>query len=84
MANILNKMEKNELLKILEDWNFWKKDLETGIRRPFYLERLKKFLATNQILVIKGARRSGKSFIMRQLTKELVGEGVGKNNRFFR
>lgn len=68
------------MLKILEDWNFWKKDLEAGIARPFYLDRLKRFLATNQIMVIKGARRSGKSFIMRQLVKELVSAGTDKKN----
>ncbi len=73
-------MDKNEILKILEDWNSWKKDLETGINRPFYLDRLRRFSVTNQILVIKGARRSGKSFIMRQLAKELVNEGTDKNN----
>lgn len=73
-------MVKNEILKILDDWNFWKKDLETGIKRPLYLDRLKSFSATNQILVITGARRSGKSFIMRQLAKELIKEGGNKNN----
>jgi len=73
-------MDKNEIFKILEDWNFWKNDLETGITRPFYLDRLKRFSATNQILVIKGARRSGKSFIMRQLARELVSAGTDKKN----
>lgn len=73
-------MDKNEIIKILEDWNFWKKDLETGITRPFYLDRLRRFIATNQIMVIKGARRSGKSFIMRQLAKELVSGATDKKN----
>lgn len=73
-------MNKNEIFKILDDWNFWKRDLETGIDRAFYLDRLKRFSATNQILVITGARRSGKSFIMRQLAKEFAEEGVNKKN----
>jgi predicted AAA+ superfamily ATPase len=72
-------MDKNEIITILEDWNFWKKSLETGIPRPFYLEKLKKFLLTDQVIVITGARRSGKSFIMRQLSKELINEGIDKN-----
>lgn len=24
-------MNKNEIIEILQDWNFWKKDLEAGI-----------------------------------------------------
>ena len=65
-------MDKNEIFKILEDWNFWKRKPEIGVKRDFYLHRLKRFLATNQILVISGARRSGKSFIMRQLAQEFI------------
>lgn len=72
-------MEKEEILKILEDWNFWKKDLEIGIKRNFYLEKLQKLLLNEQIMVITGARRSGKSFIMRQLAKDLMERGVDKN-----
>ena len=74
------KMNKNEIFGILNDWNFWKKDLDTGIRRHFYLERLKKLSSTNQILVITGARRSGKSFIMKQIAKEFRNEGVNSEN----
>ncbi|PJC82849.1 hypothetical protein CO006_01450 [Candidatus Roizmanbacteria bacterium CG_4_8_14_3_um_filter_35_14] len=72
-------MDKNEIIAILEDWNFWKKPLETGIPRFFYLEKLKKLLLNEQIITITGARRSGKSFIMRQLAKELIQKGVNKN-----
>jgi len=73
-------MDKNELIRILEDWNFWKRDLESGFDRPYYLNRLKDFLATSHIIVISGARRSGKSFIMRQLAKSLIREKAEKNN----
>lgn len=72
-------MEKEEILKILEDWNFWKKELESGVKRNFYLEKLNKLLVNEQIIVITGARRSGKSFIMRQLAKDLMEKGVDKN-----
>jgi len=72
-------MEKEEILKILEDWNFWKKELEVGVKRSFYLEKLNKLLVNEQIIVITGARRSGKSFIMRQLAKDLMEKGVDKN-----
>lgn len=76
-------MDKNEIIKILEDWNFWRKDIETGITRDFYLQRLKKFLLSEQVIVITGARRSGKSFIMRQLAKELINSGKHKEQILF-
>lgn len=74
-------MNKKEVFEILEDWNFWKKDLKAGINRDPYLEVLERRLPSEQIKVITGARRSGKSFIMRQLAKWLMDEkGVNKNN----
>lgn len=72
-------MDKNEIINILDDWNFWKKNLDSGVDRPSYLNRLHGFMKTKQIVVITGARRSGKSFIMRQLSKSLIDKGVGKN-----
>ena len=73
-------MDKNEIIEILQDWNFWKKDLESGIERSTYLNRLKDFLKTGQIVVITGARRAGKSFLMRQLIKSLISDGISRNN----
>lgn len=74
-------MDRKEVLKILEEWNFWNKDLKVGVSRNLYLDVLEKRLPSQQIKVIMGARRSGKSFIMRQLAKWLMKErGVNKNN----
>jgi len=74
-------MNKNELIGILEDWNFWKKDLKVGLNRSSYLNILEGRLPSEQIKVIIGARRSGKSYIMRQLAKWLIEKkGVNKNN----
>ncbi len=75
-----NYMEKNNLLGILNDWNFWKKDLASGIRRNSYLTVLEKMLPSQQVKIITGARRSGKSFLMRQLAKKLIASGVDKKN----
>jgi len=73
-------MDKNEIIKIFGDWNFWDKDLNTGINRPYYLNKIKNFHESSHIIVITGARRSGKSFIMRQTAKTLIKEGIKKNN----
>jgi len=72
-------MNKNEVIKILYDWNFWDKDLDTGIERNVYVDRLVKYLDTGLVCVITGARRSGKSYIMRQTVKRLINNGVKRN-----
>ena len=71
-------MDKNELIKILEDWNFWQKDLNIGVIRNSYLSVLEKMLSSEQVKIIIGARRSGKSYIMRQLAYNLLKNGVSK------
>lgn len=71
-------MEQNQIIKILEDWNFWTKDINTGIKRPAYLERIKSLVASSQVLLITGPRRSGKSFIMRQFAQGLISGGVDR------
>jgi hypothetical protein len=73
-------MDKKAILDILNDWNFWEKDLNIGIRRGFYLDKLNKFLASNQIVVITGPRRSGKSFLMKQMADDLIKKGVKREN----
>ncbi|MFH1456503.1 MAG: ATP-binding protein [Patescibacteria group bacterium] len=73
-------MDKNLLTTILNDWNFWEKDQEVGIKRTAYLNRLKKIVNSEQIIIITGARRAGKSFLMRQLAKDLIEHGVKKSN----
>jgi len=66
-------------LKILLDWNFWKKELECGIERKEYVERALKFLETDKIISIIGVRRAGKSMLMRQIAKRLIESGKEKN-----
>jgi len=69
-------MEKDLLLEILTDWNIWSKDLDSGIERKGYLEKSMKYLDTNVAIALIGVRRSGKSYIMRQVIKRLIREGV--------
>jgi uncharacterized protein len=69
-------MKKEEILEILEEWNFWKKEIETGIIRSNYLKKMKNFLQSNMIIALIGVRRAGKSFIMKQLAKNLISNGI--------
>ncbi len=73
-------MDKTELLEVLNDWNFWRKELETGRPRLKHLEKSLKLLKTNVVLAIIGVRRSGKSFLMRQTIKRLIEKGEKRKN----
>lgn len=73
-------MEKKELLGILQDWNFWKRDMDTGKERGAYLEKCSRSLKTNVVTAIIGVRRAGKSYIMRQVMKNVIDRGTERKN----
>ncbi|MCA1915483.1 ATP-binding protein [Methanospirillum hungatei] len=63
-----------ELLISLNPW--WSGiNLETGIIREHYLDRMKKFIASQEILILNGVRRSGKTTLLLQLLHELLKNG---------
>lgn len=72
-------MDKNELFRVLNDWNAWSQDLPIGIKREQYLAKARNLLDQGSVIVITGARRSGKSYLMRQIADELVCRGIRKN-----
>jgi len=76
-------MEKNALLEILEDWNLWKKEIDTGKTRIKYVERCLELLKTNVVVDIIGVRRSGKSYIMKQAMKQLINNKIDKTDLLF-
>lgn len=73
-------MEKSEIIEILHDWNFWKKDIDAGIERKTYLKRLKELAKMKEIVVVSGVRRSGKSTLLLQFCKSLISGGVRKED----
>jgi predicted AAA+ superfamily ATPase len=73
-------MKREEILRILLEWNFWKKDLESGIERNEYVDKALRFLQPNMIVSLIGVRRSGKSVLMRQIAKKLMESGIANKN----
>jgi predicted AAA+ superfamily ATPase len=73
----------DEILNSLKTINFWQQEpsYNIGFVRESYLDKLKKTLGNKLIKVIVGQRRSGKSYIVRQLIKYLIEEKsiLGKN-----
>jgi len=73
-------MRKEDLLRILLDWNFWKKDFDVGIEREDYIQKAIKYLDSNMIISLYGVRRAGKTFLMRQITKKLIENKIANKN----
>lgn len=69
-------MEKEQIMKVLEEWNFWNRDLGkyTGKRRE-HTKMIEKFIKEREIITISGPRRAGKSTTMYQLMEKIAGKG---------
>lgn len=63
-------MRRDEILKILVDWNYWGYYKDESVDRGRYIEDLNHLLKTGEIIVIKGVRRSGKSTLMLQFIRK--------------
>lgn len=73
-------MNKEKIIEVLSEWNFWAKDINTGILRVNYLDKLFKFIKSDKVISIVGVRRSGKSTLIRQMAKTLIQKNVSSNN----
>jgi predicted AAA+ superfamily ATPase len=73
-------MDKKEILELLIDWNFWTREQFTGTRREELLEEIKRKSGTREIMVITGARRTGKSTVILQYLKDRIDAGIPKEN----
>ena len=76
-------MDKEEIIGALLLWNFWEKEIATGIPRQYYLERIKKFLSTDEVVALTGVRRCGKSTILLQALAELFKANVPRANTLY-
>jgi len=68
----------------LKRFNFWDGNvLQTGYLRELYLQKIQSFTNNKLIKVIVGQRRTGKSYILRQIAKNLIDQGVNPNQIFY-
>ena len=73
-------MKNERIIEILESWNFWTSNRDTGIERTGYLDELERLSRTGQIIAITGARRTGKSTLMKQLIKKKISSGTARRS----
>ena len=78
---ILNSnLDKEYIIDILNEWNFWNSEPPASVFRPDYELQLQDKSKTNEILFLTGVRRSGKSTILMNYIKSLLKSGTDKKN----
>ena len=74
----------DELLQAIERFNFWNNpEFKSGFSRTFYLDKISKYQNNSLVKVLVGQRRSGKSYILRQIAEQLIRSGVSPKNILF-
>ncbi len=73
----------DEYFPLLRQYNLWNKQPQSlGFLRKSYTDSLFQYVGNRLVKVLVGQRRSGKSFIMRQLAARLIENGVDRRNIF--
>ena len=76
-------LSKNQLFEILLDWNYWNREFPKTIQRKSYENQIERLSQSDEVLVIKGVRRCGKSTLLINEMKRLVASGVAKEQLLF-
>jgi predicted AAA+ superfamily ATPase len=70
-----------EKFNAIEKYNFWgKKTPELGFYRPDYADKIFTYIGNRLVKVLIGQRRTGKSYILRQLANKLTDNSIDRNN----
>ena len=74
----------DEKIALLRKYNLWDSDVfDWGHTRNTYLKKIGYAVGNRLIKVLVGQRRSGKSYVLRQLARQLVADGVKPENTLF-
>ena len=75
-------MEEN--FSALKKYNFWEGNVpELGYYRKDYTDKIFDYTGSKLVKVLVGQRRTGKSYILRQIAHRLIGSGVDPRNIFY-
>lgn len=73
-----------EYFAALERFNFWKGDVPgVGYYREAYTGKIIDYTGSKLVKVLVGQRRTGKSYILRQIAHALIESGVNPENVFY-
>ncbi len=74
----------NENIELLKKYNLWGSNtFDFGYLRNGYTSKIADAVGNRLIKVLVGQRRSGKSYILRQVAKQLIDNGVRPENTLF-
>lgn len=76
-------MKKDKIFEILNDWNFWLSPLPETFARVDYENEIAFKSTADEVIVIKGVRRSGKTTLLLNEIKRIVESGVDIKNVLF-
>lgn len=71
----------DDKIALIKRFNFWGSNtIDLGYKRGSYTDKIIDFTGNRLIKVLVGQRRSGKSYILRQVARELIDRGVKPEN----
>lgn len=74
----------DEKIALLRKYNLWDGNtFDWGYKRNEYTDKITDYTGNRLIKVLVGQRRSGKSYILRQVAKQLIDGGVRPENTLF-
>lgn len=74
----------NEKISILKKYNLWEgNDFDLGFLRTAYTGKIMDYVGNRLVKVLIGQRRTGKSYVLRQMARELIRNGVPPQNTLF-
>lgn len=76
-------MRREDILTALVDWNFWGSYEDDSKKRSEYLSQLNNLMETEEVIVVKGVRRSGKSTLLHQFLDQKIKQNLKVRNTLF-
>ncbi len=74
----------DERIDLLKKYNLWEKsDFDFGFLRTVYTGKIMDYVGNRLVKVLVGQRRTGKSYVLRQIARELIRNGVPPQNTLF-
>lgn len=74
----------DENIALLSKYNLWDaKTFDFGFKRSEYTEKIAGYIGNRLVKVLVGQRRSGKSYILRQVARQLIESGIRPENTLF-
>lgn len=65
-------------------YNFWNGSIPNlGYERVEYHEKIQHFTGNSLVKVLVGQRRTGKSYLLRQVIQRLINSGIPAQNTFY-